>query len=319
MITGGSGFIGSNLVEHFINAGHTVLNLDINEPRISSHNVMFKKINILDYEKLLKAFSNFNPDFVVHLAARTDLDGVNKSDYEVNTDGLKNIIRVCSILDGIKRVIFASTMLVNRVGYESKTIEDYNPTTIYGESKVEGEIMIKESAQDLKDYCVVRPTSIWGEWFTAPYNDFFNYVLAGLYFHPGNKACTKTYGYVGNVVFQIEKILFSQLIGLKGKVFYLGDRPATNISDWADEIADVARVRRPFKPPFFIFKCLAFIGDILGLANISFPMTSFRLKNMTTDNVADLNLTYDVCGEVPYSRLEGVRRTYEWLRAQKNN
>ena len=310
-ITGGSGFIGSNLVEHFINLGHTVLNLDINEPRISSHAVIFKKIDILDYEKILKAFSDFMPDYVVHLAARTDLKGVKNSDYKANTDGVKNIIRVCSMFDNIKRVIFASTMLVNRVGYESKNEEDYNPTTIYGKSKVKGEIIVKEAAQDLKDYCFVRPTSIWGEWFATPYNDFFKYVMSGLYFHPGNKACTKTYGYIGNVVFQIEKILFSQSSDIKGKVFYLGDRPATNISDWADEIAEVAGVRKPIKPPFLIFKCLSLVGDILSIANISFPMTSFRLKNMTTDNVADLNSTYEVCGEVPYSRLEGVRRTYE--------
>ena len=204
LITGGSGFIGSNLVEHFINSGHTVLNIDINEPRNDLNAAIFKKIDILDYEKLFKAFSDFGPDYVVHLAAKTDLKGVSESYYEANTDGLKNIIRVCSTLNGIKRVIFASTMLVNRVGYESKSLEDYNPTTLYGESKVKGEVMIKEASQDLEDYCLVRPTSIWGEWFTEPYNDFFNYVLAGLYFHPGNKACTKTYGYIGNVVFQIE-------------------------------------------------------------------------------------------------------------------
>ena len=121
---------------------------------------------------------------------------------------------------------------------------------------------------------------------------------------------------LGMLFFKL-KILFSQVSDIKGKVFYLGDKPATNISEWADEIADVAGVRRPFKPPFLIFKCLSLVGDILSYANITFPMTSFRLKNMTTDNVADLNLTYDVCGEVPYSRLEGVRRTYEWMLSQK--
>jgi len=316
LVTGGSGFIGSNLVEYFFKAGHSVLNLDINEPTNSCSTVMYKKIDILDYEKLLKAFSDFKPDYVVHLAARTDLKGIKESDYEANIDGVKNVVRVCSILTGIKRVIFSSTMLVNRVGYEPNGAQDYNPTTIYGESKVKGELIIQEAARDLEDYCVVRPTSIWGEWFAAPYSDFFKYVLSGLYFHPGNKACTKTYGYVGNVVYQIDRILFSQSPGLKGKVFYLGDRPATNISEWADEIATIADVRRPLRPPFLVFRCLSLVGDILGLVNIQFPLSSFRLKNMTTNNVVDLDSTYEVCGQVPYSRLEGVRRTCEWLSAQ---
>ena len=46
LVTGGSGFIGSNLVEYFFKAGHSVLNLDINEPTNSCSTVMYKKIDI---------------------------------------------------------------------------------------------------------------------------------------------------------------------------------------------------------------------------------------------------------------------------------
>ena len=40
-------------------------------------------------------------------------------------------------------------------------------------------------------------------------------------------------------------------------------------------------------------------------------MTSFRLKNMTTDNIIDLS---ELAPNPPYSRIEGVRKTLDWLR-----
>lgn len=43
-------------------------------------------------------------------------------------------------------------------------------------------------------------------------------------------------------------------------------------------------------------------------------MTSFRLKNMTTDNIIDLSDTYELAPNPPYSRIEGVRKTLDWLR-----
>lgn len=315
IVTGGSGFIGSNLVEHLIKTGHSVLNLDVRKPRNTQFSGIYKKVNILDFKSMFEEFTDFQPDYVVHLAARTDLNGTGEADYAANVDGVRNVCRVCSVTKSIRRVIFASSMLVNRVGYKPSDSQDYNPETIYGKSKVNGECVILEEAKELNDYCVVRPTSIWGEWFAAPYRNFFNYVLAGLYFHHDGTACTKTYGYVGNTVYQIDRILFSKLNNLKGAVLYLGDRPPTDISEWADEIALIAGVRRPLRLPFLLFRCLASVGDALGLLNIPFPMSSFRLKNMTTDNIVDLDSTYDVCGSPPYTRLEGVRRTYKWLSA----
>jgi hypothetical protein len=54
-------------------------------------------------------------------------------------------------------------------------------------------------------------------------------------------------------------------------------------------------------------------GDLLYKANIKFPITSFRLSNMTTNNILPLNDLYTLIGPPPVSRLEGVRRTIGWL------
>jgi hypothetical protein len=46
-----------------------------------------------------------------------------------------------------------------------------------------------------------------------------------------------------------------------------------------------------------------------------FPFTSFRVKNLTTDDVCDPRLTEEVCGDLPFTMEEGVAITGDWFRA----
>lgn len=314
LITGGSGFIGTNLLEYFKDKNFDVFNVDIEKPRNDNHVNYWKKIDICDFESLNEYIIQINPDYIVHLAARTDLNENNGLEYySANIDGVRNLTKIISNLKNIKRVIFASSMLVNEVGYMPKNLFDYNPTTLYGESKVLTEKIIFEYKATLPSFCIIRPTSIWGEWFAEPYKNFFDYVLSNKFFHPGNKACTKTYGYVGNSIYQIEKLLFLDKKNIDKRVFYIGDKPPINISEWANEIAKEASLAKPKIIPYFIFKIVAYIGDILTVLGIKFPMTSFRLRNMTTNHIVNLDNTYEVCGNIPYDRTIAVKRTLIWM------
>jgi nucleoside-diphosphate-sugar epimerase len=208
LITGASGFIGTNLLER-LKSNYFVLNIDNKLPRNNDHNIYHKNIDITDYDNLYKCVIDFCPDYIVHLAARTDLNGETLDDYSANTIGVKNILEVASRLKELKKVIIASSMLVCSLSYKAKDVFDYHPTTIYGESKVITERTVFYNKPHC-DWAVIRPTSIWGEWFDAPYKNFFDMVIKKRYFHIGRKSCTKTYGYIGNAIYQIEKILFSE-------------------------------------------------------------------------------------------------------------
>ena len=56
-----------------------------------------------------------------------------------------------------------------------------------------------------------------------------------------------------------------------------------------------------------------YFGDALKAVGIKFPMTSFRLKNMTTDNIIPLDNTYEVAPNPPFDRLAGIRNTLKWM------
>ena len=61
IVTGGSGFIGTNLIEYFNSQGADICNIDKVEPRNSKHNIFWKNINILDEKKLIDFFIKFQP------------------------------------------------------------------------------------------------------------------------------------------------------------------------------------------------------------------------------------------------------------------
>ena len=83
LVTGGAGFIGSNLVHLLVSKGHQVLNIDkltyAGNPRSladleANPNHQLLKADICDAEAMRKAFADFRPDWVMHLAAESHVD-----------------------------------------------------------------------------------------------------------------------------------------------------------------------------------------------------------------------------------------------------
>jgi nucleoside-diphosphate-sugar epimerase len=89
IITGGSGFIGTNLLDFFLKHNYNVINYDINTPKNSVHFKHWTKINILDKEKLAIQLNIDQPEFIIHLAPRTDLN--EKKDIKGATKRLKDM------------------------------------------------------------------------------------------------------------------------------------------------------------------------------------------------------------------------------------
>lgn len=117
VITGGAGFIGSNLAEHFLNQGHEVVVLD-NFATGHLHNIAHLITNqkfqliegdIRDFETCKKSFEN--ADYVLHQAAlgsvpRSINDPITSN--EVNVSGFMNVLvaaRDCKV----KRIVYAAS------------------------------------------------------------------------------------------------------------------------------------------------------------------------------------------------------------------
>lgn len=312
-ITGGSGFIGTNLMESFLADGWEVRNFDREEVRESRHREFQKKGDILDGTALKAAVKEFQPELVVHLAARCDLDGATVEDYAANTSGVQKTIDAVRAAGSVQRVLFASSRYVHRTEVFPGRDDEYSPFTAYGASKVQGERIVRQSGLEIP-WALFRPTSIWGPWFGVPYRQFFDTVRKGLYVHPRGRRITKSYGYVGNVVHQIRGFLSADANRIHGRTFYVSDDESMDLLEFGKLIQQAFGAPPIRQVPFSAMKALAIAGDQLkklGMKNP--PLTTFRLNNLLTPMHYDLSATREVAGPAPYSLKAGVERTVEWM------
>ena len=314
MITGGSGFIGTRVVDFYRGYGVSILNLDPVSPLKSDQRSFWCEHDILDAQKTITAFKEFGPTHVIHLAARADLGEMHDVNaYSVNIEGVRNVMEAAQLAATVRHIVVASTMFVCKPGYIPKTDEDYCPHTVYGQSKVQTERITRESGLQCI-WTIIRPAMIWGPWHMRMRNEFFKVLRKGYYFHPGGTNAHRSYGYVGNTVYQIDCILKAPVDQVHEKVFYLADPPVT-LFEWADGFSRRLLNKPVRKMPFFIMKGLALFGDLFALLGWkAFPMTSFRLLNMTTDNIVDINPINAVAGPLPYSLADGISETVVWLK-----
>jgi nucleoside-diphosphate-sugar epimerase len=316
LITGGSGFIGTNLVEYYYRQGCAVVNIDIRHPRNANHHALWKKCDILDFGHLRDTLTAFDPEYVIHLAARTDLD--EKKDingYTANVDGVRNVVDAANDCGRLKRVIFASSRYVCANGYQPIHDEDYSPFTLYGESKVIGEQIVRSAEVDF-EWVIVRPTSIWGPWFDIPYVVFFETIWKGLYFNIGRLNPKKQYGYVGNTVYQIDKLLNASDISVNRKTLYVCDYPPYELTNWADLIRQAMARKKIRSLPLWMLRIAALLGDRLsGLGWQKWPITTSRLDNLVADIIYDTHELESICGRLPYDLGTGVSTTVSWMRA----
>lgn len=315
LVTGGSGFIGTNLVEAILMNGDEVLNIDIKSPQEEKHFSHWQKLDILDLKALAEAIALYNPEVIFHLAARTDLNGHSINDYNVNTLGVDNLLKSICKLSSLKIVIFASSRLVCEIGYTPITDTDFRPTTPYGESKVFGENLVQSAGGQIPcAWTIVRPTSIWGPWFDIPYKTFFLSIQHGRYIHPGAMKIDKSFGFVGNTVYQLLSISRANRKDVDGKVLYLADSNPIDVLDFANTIQKKMCAPKIKSINIHYLRFAAFVGDALKLCGWkNVPLTSFRLKNLITPMVYDLSPLEKIAGELPYSVEDGVHITLKWM------
>jgi nucleoside-diphosphate-sugar epimerase len=259
----------------------------------------------------------FKPDLILHLAARTDLDGRSLGDYAANTTGVESVVEAALDCNTVKRVVFASSRLVCKIGYVPVSYSDYCPTTPYGESKAVGEKLVRERAAGAPwNWIQVRPTSIWGPWFGVPYKLFFDSVARGRYVHPRGLDILKSFGYVGNTVHQLMALINAAPAQIDRKTIYLADYPPIQVGRMAELIRAEVGIARGREVPLAALKLLATVGDLgKALGWKQPPLTSFRLANLVTPMVYDLAPLEAIAGALPYDMASGVKQTVAWMRA----
>ena len=111
LVTGGSGFIGSHIIETLKEANHKVFNIDKNQSNFGDG---YEDIDINDSSKVEEFLKNNKIEYVYHIAAianaRRSLENVHETMIN-NVAGTSSILNACANAN-IKKVILASTVWV---------------------------------------------------------------------------------------------------------------------------------------------------------------------------------------------------------------
>jgi nucleoside-diphosphate-sugar epimerase len=314
LITGGSGFIGTNMIEFIERKGiENIINFDKKKPVKLDQEKYWIEGNILNQAHFKEILEKNNVDAVIHLAARTDTLSDNLDDYNENHEGTKCILSAIEEYNKLKRLIVASTQYVyksEQSPYPSNSLE-FQPHTIYGQSKVLMEQYVHYA--NLKCvWTIVRPTNIWGPWHMRYPKELWRIIDSGVYFHPVSRPVIRTYGYVKNIVHQIYQMLVEEDSLVDKKTFYVGDLSLDSYS-WINEFSIQLTGKRIKRLPTFIFRYGAKTGDLLRKIGIPFPLYSKRFQNMIEDYPAPTQQTIRIFGQAENSLKNNVQETINWL------
>ncbi len=175
-VTGGAGFIGSNIVKLLIKKGHDVTIIDnlhtgnLSRLKEVKDKISFNKIDIRNFEELNQNIQDI--DGIFHQAALTVVpESFEKPEeyYDVNVNGTKNIFRIAKKL-GVK-VVFASSSSIYGNVNEIPIKENFekNPINPYGQTKVEKEKLAQQFWSDRVSIIGLRYFNVYGKGQTGSY------------------------------------------------------------------------------------------------------------------------------------------------------
>ncbi|CAM3107795.1 hypothetical protein PAT01_00250 [Pseudoalteromonas atlantica] len=209
IIFGGSGFIGTHLIDKLLIQGcTTIISVDIKEPKSPRKGVNYIVADVRDLSSL-ELFNNI--DKIYNFAAIHTTPGHEHHEYyETNICGA---LEVCKYAEraGIKNIIFTSSISVYGPGEDQKTEEtELQPTSSYGYSKMIAEKVHKEwlnKNSAINKLVIVRPAVVFGPGEGGNFTRLATLLSKGFFIYPGRKNTIKACIYVDDL---IEAISFAE-------------------------------------------------------------------------------------------------------------
>jgi len=309
LVTGGAGFIGSNLVEALLMQGHDVRVVD-NFATGHRHNlepfvddIELVEGDLQSYERAHKAVRDI--EVVFHEAA---LPSVPRSVQDPLTTNAVNITGTLNVLlsardSGVRRVVYASSSSAygnNPVNprHESATPEPLAP---YAVAKLAGEHYCRAFANvydmetvSLRYFNVFGPRQDPNSQYSAAIPRFIRALDAGAELTIfGDGLQTRDFTFVDNVV--AANVLAATAAIPNGEVFNVACGESVTVNTLVDELAD-------------IMGCSA--------ERTYLPARSADVK----DSEADISRAREILGYEPTVRLrEGLERTVAWFTARRSS
>lgn len=327
MVTGGTGFIGSHLVEHLVQRGQQVRMLVRATGgygfkarflcQMTRAGVELVYGDIRDRRAVREAMRGV--DMVYHLAAIMRDWGPRRLFAEVNVQGTENVLWAC-VQEGVQRIVFtssiAATGLENYPGLKDETFPLTTSRHPYCWSKAKAEkICHRYATEHNLHITIVRPVYVYGprEFNVGPYI-VARLLKRGFRILPGDGRNYHHMVYVADLVRALELAAQEQAIG---QIYLIGGPLTTAREVWA-ALAEAMGTGPIIYVPKTVGYVLAAVmeGTYRALGRQNPPLlTFFRLGVLTNNNAWDCRKVARELGFRPQVGIrEGMRRAVEWWR-----
>ena len=307
LVTGGSGFIGKNLVSELLKDGHRVV---IYDRRKSDVYPDFCTVgDIRDQKKLTEALVGI--DAVYHLAAEHH-DNVQPASlyYDVNVGGAENLVFAAK-QNNVKKLIFTSTVAVYGFnGGEPDENSSIKPFNDYGKSKYDAEVVFDNWAKGEYSAClvIVRPTVIFGEGNRGNVYNLVKQIASKRFIMVGDGKNKKSMGYVLNLVRLLIKLLHTS----SGKYVYnFADKPDLDMNEFIKItlrfLGNEQRKKIHIPYPIGLFGGITF--DLLSkVTKRKYSISAIRIKKFCANTVVNAERLNETGFKAPYQLIEGINR-----------
>lgn len=286
LITGASGFVGSNLINLF--KKNKKINLVCVSTRekseIINKNIRWIKINKFDEEVNWSDIIK-NIDVIIHLAgvAHSNLKENDEKILKLNFLATKNFAKE-SINSGIKKFIFISTVKVNGEyslpDQRFNTKYQVNPRNIYSKYKYLNEVLLRDLFKEKKiSLAIIRSPLIYGPGVKANFRllqKFINYSIPVPFGSFNNirsfVSIENLFGLIQNIIFQ-KKYIYD--------TYYVSDDDDISTNELLDRIANSKNKKI----------CIISIPKILVKFFLLITFQNSKIEKMYSNSLVDITYT----------------------------
>jgi len=320
LVTGGTGFVGSHLVERLLETGHAVTCL-VRDPRqlrwLKGLNVRLIQGDCSDPGSLVNAVKH--AEVVIHVAGLTKAPR-SRDFYTVNHIGTRNILEACAAQAlGIKKFILISSLAAAGPSPDGRPVTDDDvpcPVSDYGNSKLLAE---KEALRFKDEFPVVilRPSAVYGPRDTDVY-ELFRWASRGITLElaGGERYINPCY---------VEDLTAAMLLAAErdvpsGSIYFVAESKAYSWTEFRQTLLSSGGVKaRNIKIPYVVAYLVGLVSEAAGLV-IGKPAVTSRQKIKEASQkywVCELSKTERELGFRPlYPLRKGMEKTWKWYREQ---
>ena len=306
LVIGGSGFIGSRLVEKLKESKHEYVIYDKKQSLLYSDTVIIG--DVCDRESLVCACKNVETIYNLAAEHRDDVTPTSLY-YDVNVKGAENIVYAAEKND-INRIVFTSSVAV--YGLNKPDPDEQSPTepfNHYGKSKLAAEKVFSDWVRrdEKRSLTIVRPVVVFGEGNRGNVYNLIKQIESGRFMMVGLGNNRKSMAYVGNVA---EFLAKASEFGPGTHLFNFANKPDLQVRDLVNFIQTELGINKsPVRLPYVAGMVGGLVFD--GLAKLTgkkYPISSIRIRKFCANTTVSTSALEQSGFKSPYTLQDGLRR-----------